>query len=218
MCRAVVWSIVTVAVAGCGGGSLATPPSPALQGAQAAIPLSGDVETANKPLVYVSDAQADVVNIYPLNGHNQQRIGQITGLRDPLGMTVDEAGNLYVADGYDIRVYSPGKSPSLKLTLTEGGIGPHDVAVSPKNGDVAVANEGTFSGGGGGVSFYRRGATSAYKTVTSPDFPNLLYDAFDDAGDEAGPVSWILSAWRRKIHPWDRNSAPERTLPNFGVS
>jgi hypothetical protein len=36
--------------------------------------------------------------------------------------------------------------------------------------------------------------------------------------DEAGPVSWILSAWRRKIHLWDRNSAPERTLPSFGVS
>jgi DNA-binding beta-propeller fold protein YncE len=158
------------------------PSSPARQ-VMAATALDRNGSLKEKGFIYVSDIMADVVSIYPLHGHNQKRIGQIAGLRDPLGMTVDKKGNLYIADGYDILIYSAGSSPTLKSTLVEGGYGPHDVAVDEKNGDVAVANEGYFSSGGGGISFYHRGVTTPYKTVTDPSFPNLLYDGFDDSGN-----------------------------------
>jgi transposase len=32
---------------------------------------------------------------------------------------------------------------------------------------------------------------------------------------EAGPVSWTLSAWRRKVHQWRANSTPRAYPPEF---
>jgi hypothetical protein len=136
-------------------------------------------------LIYVSDSSNYVVNIYPLRGNNQQRVGQITGLSQPQGLATDDMRNLFIANttASNVLVFAPGAKPILKSTLTDVGQYPVDVAVDRKTGEVAVTNIFGVNGHPGSVSFYKPGATSPYKTLSSPAFLEIYFDAYDGGGN-----------------------------------
>jgi hypothetical protein len=83
------------------------------------------------PLLYVADAQASDIMIYPQGQINAQPIGQITdGISHPFGITLDSHGTLYVANAGNATVTEyPGGSTTPNVTLSDGISDPIAVAV-----------------------------------------------------------------------------------------
>ncbi len=198
---ALTTAIALAALAGCGGGSQMTPSSLALTGVgstsiqgpafqngrpnsfltthEGIVPGHGattpsfmDPAAVGKPLVFLSDANANG-NVYIfLQKGKHKMVGQITGLGHPLGLAVDVANNLYIANAYTstVPVYAPPYTGAPILTLNS--YFPEFVAVSAK-GVVAVIN--------GNVSFYAKNSTTACATVAGSN--PISAGAFDHAGN-----------------------------------
>jgi DNA-binding beta-propeller fold protein YncE len=97
---------------------------------------------AARPVIYVANAASNSITIYPDAVNNPAPIGSITaGVSKPQGVSVDYAGNLYVANGGSntVSVYHPGKRAPY-LTYSAGISAPSDVT-SDKQGTVYVANQ-----------------------------------------------------------------------------
>ncbi len=135
---------VLFAVAGCSAaGSSAIAPSATQTGAFTHVhgrPLA----TPAHGYIYVADAYANTVWIFPAKGANPSPVGSITsGLSTPQGMAIDSTGNLYVTNDShnppDVTIYPPGSSTPSR-TLTQDLTVPAAVAVDSK-GNVWVSNE-----------------------------------------------------------------------------
>jgi hypothetical protein len=147
-----------------------------------------DPRSLGKSLIFVSDAANDVVDIYAQAGKHQKPVGQITGLTEPQGLTTDKAGNLYVANtnSSNVLVYAPPYTGRPKLTLSDAGEYPADVAVS-SSGIVAVTNlcnAPRCQLNTGNVEMYAKGATTSCATVSDSvfNFVEVTFAAFDSAG------------------------------------
>jgi hypothetical protein len=151
-----------------------------------------DPHALGTKLVFVSDAPDGVVDIYPQSGKTQKMVGQITGLKQPQGLTTDAQGNLYVANTNDsnVLVYAPPYTGSPAVTLNDSGEFPVDVAVSSA-GVVAVTNicsaphcrADTAS-----VNIYAQGSTTPCATLSDDQLGifNLVrvnFAGFDAAGN-----------------------------------
>jgi hypothetical protein len=100
--------------------------------------------TPTHDYIYVADAYANTVWIFPAQGANPSPIGSITsGLSTPQGMAIGSTGNLYVTNDShnppDVTIYPPGSSAPSR-TLTQDLTVPAAVAVDSK-GNVWVSNE-----------------------------------------------------------------------------
>lgn len=132
-------------------------------------------ETAQKGLLYASDARQNVVDVFSVPDYSM--VGQITdGINQPEGLAVDGSGNLYVANvtGDTITVYQPGTtSPSLTLTESDGPL------------DVAVASNGYVYAGdhGGGLDVYPPGATSPSTRLTNSLFSRAAGVGVDESNN-----------------------------------
>ena len=119
-----------------------------------------NTEAKGKPLIFVSDATNNAVDIY-LQAHKNKLVGQITGFTYVEGVATDGAGNLYVAtqpNSPQIFVYAPPYTGAPKLTLDDSGGFPTAVAIS-RRGVVGVANQcnaPSCGAGTGSVIFYAR--------------------------------------------------------------
>jgi hypothetical protein len=142
-------------------------------------------DAVDQPLVFVSDAANNVVDIYRQTGENKM-VGQITGFNFPSGLAVDAARNLYVTTGSSIPIYAPPYTGAPKSTLDDTGYLPNAVAVLP-SGTIGVANACNAPSCGsltGNVVFYASNSTTPCATVADPtNFGNLFFDAFDDRGN-----------------------------------
>src|ERR1700729_1330018 len=151
-----------------------------------------DPNALGKKLIFVSDAPDGVVNIYPQTGKTPKMVGQITGLKQPQGLTTDAQGNLYVANTNDsnVLVYAPPYTGSPALTLNDAGEFPGDVAVSTA-GVVAVTNicsaphcrADTAS-----VNIYAQGSTTPCATLSDDalgiyNLVRMNFAGFDAAGN-----------------------------------
>ena len=142
------------------------------------------------PVIYVSDPNDSAIYEYLQAGNNQQPIAEITlDLYQPIGLKVDEAGNLWVANqfGHNLLVFKPGQSNPSK-TYTDATFNPIDVAIC-KDRTVYAADYGT-SNSPGGVSIYKHGSMSptgyiygspivAVTSVTCDPKGNLYYSWAD---------------------------------------
>lgn len=128
--------------AGCSGPAT-QPIAPSLsQPAVLGMTAGRPVPTATKNYIYVGDAYAQAVWIFPAGPSNPNPVGSITtGVSGPQGVAVDASGNLYVANPSrnDVTVYPPGSS-SPSLTLSQNLTSPTAVAVDAK-GNVWVSNQ-----------------------------------------------------------------------------
>ncbi|MFY9738093.1 MAG: hypothetical protein WAK11_03480 [Candidatus Cybelea sp.] len=169
-------------LAGCSGGSqppVADAPSSALT-RLGMVPPDMNANSPGADQVIVSDSFSNVVSVFDSKGRLQTRLEK--GINAPFGLTTDSAGNLYVANSQDanVLVYSqPYKSVSS--TLNEPGQYPLDVAVS-KAGLVGVMSA-TAPSGGGNVTFYKKGATSACANVGDSNWNEVSFGAFDASGN-----------------------------------
>jgi hypothetical protein len=157
-------------------------------GHQATTPSFFSPGAKTKPLIFVSDPQNNVVDIYLQADKGQKMVGQITGLTTPGGLATDVARNLYVLNGgspSNVLVYAPPYTASPTLTLSDNGYLPQGVAVSPQ-GVVGVANTCAAPScnlGTGNVTFYAQNSAMPCATVAATNLAQVFFDAFDDKGN-----------------------------------
>jgi hypothetical protein len=143
------------------------------------------------PLLYISDYQGGVVNVYSQHGTNQSPIGQIAGLYGPTGLAVDKGGDLYVYESYgEISVYHKGATiPYSTLTGLAGGgpsysFGGNNVALDAAGNVYAI--DGNFSNV---IEIYakrevKRGGGNPTRVLLDSNVNGGLYDvAVDSKGD-----------------------------------
>jgi hypothetical protein len=193
------------AFAGCSGNSPSLPAASALAAAAPSVPansaltLSGpfqshnvhvyasksrkswirpDAKTASQ-LLYVSDAKADVVDIFSWPSLTQ--LGTITGFGLPAGLCVDKKGDVYVVDYYASKIdeYAHG-SVALIATLS-ANYAPIGCSVNLKTGSLAAGTQGTASQTGGVLIFaHGRGTPTSY---TAPNLAEVYFPAYDNSGN-----------------------------------
>jgi hypothetical protein len=152
---------------------------------QSVTPSFFDSAAKNKPLVFVSDSTANVVDIY-LQARKNKMVGQITGLNGPVLLATDAARNLYVADYYSstVPIYAANYMKIPKLILDDTGNFPFGVAVSTQ-GLVGVVNQCTAPScpsNSSSVSFFSKNATTPCATIAvSANYAGG--GAFDDKGN-----------------------------------
>jgi serine/threonine-protein kinase len=191
MMRPLASGLLCVVLAGCSGGSGASPSLSAsgpadLDRAAAAARVHATFSRSpdGSPLIYAADEVNQVVWIVDQAGKNQKAIGSITGFSAPKGLAVDSSGNLYVSDvtgsGGSIYVFAPGaNSPSRTLT---GVPTPYSIAVDG-SGNVysdCVENPSCTQNG---VYVFAPNATSPTSTLVDPNLTAILNIAVDAAGD-----------------------------------
>jgi hypothetical protein len=130
--------------------------------------------------LYVSGQDNSIVSIYDLERVGAPEIGHISdGLSEPLGVTVDAGGTLYVANarGGDVTIYPAGQTKS-SLTLSRGLDEPISVGVDAP-GNVYVCNRGATPS----IVVYPPGQTIPSATITGAliQIPTAL--TFDAAGN-----------------------------------
>ena len=141
--------------------------------------VSDEINAKGGASIIVSDASDDVVDIF--NAADKQT-AQLTGFSQPQGLALDTAGNLYVADTGNsrIQVYAAGFT-GTPTTINDPGESPASVTIDG-NGNLAVTNILTTSGGAGSVSFFNKGGT-LLSTLSNADFAKVIFDAFDEKGN-----------------------------------
>ena len=178
MFQRIVRLLCCVAFSGCAAGGVRTIAPQTTNGLsdRGALGLSPDYETKNG-VVFVSSEHDDIIVLYPLVGTNLSSIGSIViGVSAPLGMSVDAAGTLYVANysNSSVSEYPKGKvHPSIVLTA---GIQQPGDAVVAGDGSVFVSNNTA-----GTVVAFHKGANRPFETIGGMVAP--LSMAFDDAGN-----------------------------------
>jgi hypothetical protein len=132
-------------------------------------------------IVLASDTDNNSVDIYQDNTYepqnpNQPMIGQLA-INGPVGLAVDAATDIFAVSGTDeaIYEYTSASYPKPALTIPDAN-NPEGIAVGYDGTVYAADNYG-------GVSEYKKGATTAFKTLSLPsgDFPE--YVALDKSND-----------------------------------
>lgn len=137
-------------------------------------------DAAQRDLLYVSNANG-TVSVYRYWQHTL--VGVLTNFSKPQGECSDRAGNVYIADSANKKVYEyahGGKKPIR--VLSEAPLQPYGCSVSPANGDLAVANAAGDEYTPGNLTIYPHG-TGTPKTYQGPYDDHFINCAYDDRGD-----------------------------------
>lgn len=102
----------------------------------------GIASDPTRGLVYISDSDAKEVRYYDLVNYSIHRLNAVTSFGRPMGMTIDQQGNLYVCDGYQrsVLVFGPDHQPRLAIGGPEFLENPAYVEVNDQLGRVYVAD------------------------------------------------------------------------------
>ena len=132
-------------------------------------------------LLYVSNYETSNVTVY--DWHTRALVGTLYGFRDPTGLCVDRANDVYVTD-FDEQVaieFAHGATTPIKILHDTVGY-PYGCAVDSKTGDVAVVNLYDGRDPVGSVLIYRHGAGAPqeYRAANIQDYYNAGYDGSGD--------------------------------------
>ncbi len=169
-------------LAGCGGTGSTLPQSAPVQpsagtNARAGSWMSPDAK--NIGLLYVADLNGNDVNVYSYPGGRLK--GTLTGFSVPHSECVDQAGNVFIANGGKKQLveYAHGGTSPIKIYHEPGFT--HGCAVDPTTGNLAVLHDPPSSGPGG-ISIYAhaKGKPAEY---TTPNVFRVYFLGYDDKGD-----------------------------------
>jgi hypothetical protein len=139
-------------------------------------------DAKKQQLLYVSDAEADDVNVYSYPAGKLK--GQLTGFDGVQGLCSDKAGDVWIANSNQEAMleYKHGGTTPI-ATLNDPGYLPVDCSVDPTTGNLAVANsEGYPSHGPGDLAIYT-GAKGSPQLYGDSSLYFTLYVGYDNAGD-----------------------------------
>jgi DNA-binding beta-propeller fold protein YncE len=137
-------------------------------------------EAAREPLLYVTDQDQAV---YILSYPEGEMVGTLSGVNGAQGVCSDGSGHVFVTAFNSESVFEfahAGTTPIRKLE--DFGYYPIGCAIDPLTGNLAVANYGNMSGGGGSVAIY---AGAQGKPVYYPaiGFLGLDWCSYDSHGN-----------------------------------
>jgi hypothetical protein len=139
-------------------------------------------DARKKQLLYVSDAEADDVDVYSYPEGKLK--GQLTGFDGVQGLCADQAGDIWIANSNQETMleYKHGGTTPI-ATLNDSGYLPVDCSVDPATGNLAVANsEGYPSHAAGNLAVYTD-AKGSPQLYSDPTLYFILYVGYDNAGD-----------------------------------
>jgi hypothetical protein len=131
-------------------------------------------EAKTEDLLYISNVYTVTVYSYPKGKH----VGTLRGFYQPLGECVDQAGNVFIANGDTILEYAHGGKKAIQ-TLTLSGYGAQSCAVDPTTGDLAVTWDDNFTKGY--VAIYKNG--SGNPTLYTNGDMLFAFCGYDPAGN-----------------------------------
>ena len=131
-------------------------------------------EAKTEDLLYISNVYTVTVYSYPKGKH----VGTLRGFYQPLGECVDQAGNVFIANGDTILEYAHGGKKAIQ-TLTLSGYGAQSCAVNPTTGDLAVTWDDNFTKGY--VAIYKNG--SGNPTLYTNGDMLFAFCGYDPAGN-----------------------------------
>ncbi len=129
-------------------------------------------------MAFVSDSNHEVVYIVSAQGATT---AVLTGFATPAGMSVDQRGNLYVANGIASNVLD--LAPPYNGTpavISDPGQNPTMVAVDG-NGNLAVTSTYNTSQAYGDIALYKAGSNTPTRTIQPHFYPQFC--AFDAKGN-----------------------------------
>lgn len=137
------------------------------------------------PLVYLSDAFGNVVNIYDQTGTNQSPIGQISGFNEPQGLWVDINNNLWVVNTNTYQLFAYHRATITPFrTLSDPNGKPAGVCGNNNKSEVIATDIISNTGGDGQtINIYDRGATTPSTVLTDPNASDLYECAVDSHGN-----------------------------------
>jgi hypothetical protein len=145
-----------------------------------------------QPYVYVAESGNNQIDAFVglWNRNGGRYVGSITaGVSTPLGIWIDAAGTLYVAnDGNNTVTEYAGRTGSPSLTISQGLSQPWSVAVDSR-GTLYVGN---FDGGY--INEYPAGETTPSATITGVSAPEqMVFDTADNlyVVDNGGSVDEV---------------------------
>lgn len=189
-----IWSLIaSLALASCAGGAL-SPGAPnagdqvrSSPGAPRALghkvphaPKHPRLNTSTFPsgaLLFISDYNNDVVDVYSQTGPNQAPAAQLSGLEGPDGIAVAPNGDVYVSnwDNNLVSVFHKHQTtPYESLSAGVTSYGGTAVAIAP-GGTVYVGNET------GIIQVFAGGATSPTSSLTDPNITGSFMSVAADA-------------------------------------
>jgi hypothetical protein len=113
----------------------------------------------------------------------QKPVGVLTSFTEPHGECSDFNGNVYITDRGADAIYEYEHSATKPFhTIDESPAVPYDCAISPKTGDLAVANRNSGYNTPGTIDVYRKGKGKPIAYRASND-DHFIFCAYDDSGD-----------------------------------
>lgn len=189
--------IASLALASCAGGAISpsapnasdqvrstSAVTPAIRNKVPHTPKKARITTSTFPhgaLLFISDYDNDVVDVYSQTGPNQTAAAQLAGLEGPNGIAVAPNGDVYVSNWSDnlVSVFHRHQTSAYEsLSAVDTSYGGTDVAIAP-TGTVYVGNES------GIIQVFAGGATSPTSSLTDP---NITSDWVSVAADANGNV------------------------------
>jgi hypothetical protein len=138
----------------------------------------------NQDLLYISDEEAQLVDIYTYKSH--KLVGTLTGFFNPEGLCVDKTGDVYVTNDtsegvHQITEFAHGSTNPIR-TINDPNGRANGCSVDPETGDLAVTNLWGASDGEGNVTVYAHasGSPTAY---SNPNIYWYYYCGYDNNGN-----------------------------------
>jgi hypothetical protein len=130
-------------------------------------------------LLYVTDLNKSDVNVYSYPRGALK--GVLTGFNAPHSECVDQAGNVFIANGGAKQVleFAHGGTTPIHTFNVPGFT--HDCAVDPTTGNLAVLHDPPTSGPGG-ISIFKH-AQGQPKEYTTPNVFRVYFIGYDDQGN-----------------------------------
>ena len=132
-------------------------------------------------LLYVSDAGSG--DVYVFRYPKGKLAGKLTGFNFPEGECADKAGNVWIVNTgtSEIFEYAHGGTSPI-ATIEEPGQSPGSCSINKKNGNLAITNVQTASGGSGSIAIYKK-AKGSPTMYSDPNLFAMYFLDYDDMGN-----------------------------------
>ena len=171
------------------------------------------------PLLYVSDAEGNFVNIYSAVGSAQSPIGQIAGFDEPQGLWVDINQNLWVVNTNTDQImgFRRGSGVPFRTFTDTSGQSPAGVCGNDnKNLLYAVDITGPGSGYiGNTISVYRKnGSSDPIQTFVDPNAGSLTLCAVDSKGNLFVTLTNVNYPYAGEVDEFPKGSTTPTVIAN----
>jgi hypothetical protein len=171
------------------------------------------------PLLYVSDAIGNFVNIYSAAGSGQSPVGQIAGFDEPQGLWVDVNQNLWVVNtnADQILGFRRGSGVPFRTFTDTSGQSPAGVCGNDNRNllySVDITGPGSGYIGNTISVFKKNGSTDPIQTFVDPNASALYLCAVDSKGNLFVTLSNVNYPYPGEVDEFPKGSTTPTVIAN----